>query len=76
MYCSVLWHFFNVTDTHKMVLVKIQENALRFIYIMIIKVFMLISCKWHQKTHSLYIGCLKHIAQDLFKVINDLSQSF
>ncbi len=30
MYCSIVWHFCNVTDTHNMK--NIQENALRFIY--------------------------------------------
>ncbi len=30
MYCSVVWHFCDVTDTHMME--KIQENILHSIY--------------------------------------------
>ncbi len=30
MYCSVVWHFYNVTNTHNVE--NIQENAFRFIY--------------------------------------------
>ncbi len=30
IYCSVVWHFCNGTDTHKME--KIREKALRFTY--------------------------------------------
>ena len=71
-YCPLIWHFCSQTNTKK--IEKIQERALRFIY------------NNYPSTHNdllktagtqyLHIKRLKHMACEVFKIVNNMSPSF
>ena len=71
-YCPLIWHFCSQTNTKK--IEKIQERALRFIY------------NNYSSTHNdllktagtqyLHIKRLKHMACEVFKIVNNMSPSF
>ena len=71
-YCPIIWHFCNIEQTKLME--KIQERALRFVYGDFISSYEVLLKKGNHQ--MLYLGRLKNIALEVYKLLNGLSPDY
>ena len=71
-YCPIVWHFCSIEQTR--LIEKIQERALRFVYDDFTSPYEMLMKKGNH--HSLYLGRLRNIALEVYKLLNDHSPSY